>query len=426
MKESSFSSLSDFPRGMRCSQTGMDARRAAPARASPLPSGVTPQTPCLAATLRDGGEFGASRRCASSLGGRQSFVGAPCAASEFDLVAPTGKVRQAASRGIIWRRSTVLWPATLVMLSALPGFNQACAQSYPNKSITMVVPFTAGGTTDILAREVGQRLALILKQPVTIDNKPGAGGIIGTELVARAPADGYLLLVASVGPIAINPTLHKGRAINPLTDLIPVGAIAEVPNVLVVHPSVPAKSLQEFVRYVKANPGQYNYPSTGVGTSAHLFGFRFSNRTGINATHIPYKGAEAVRDLLAGRVQYMFATIPSVIGYFPGGQLRPLAVTSKARSKGLPDVPTMAEGGVEDFIGGSWFGVFAPKGTPPEIVARLNKAINEILGDEQVSTKMIREGADPMPGTPQDFGRFVMKEYETWKPIVEASGATVN
>ncbi|TRZ57419.1 MAG: tripartite tricarboxylate transporter substrate binding protein [Rhodocyclaceae bacterium] len=341
--------------------------------------------------------------------------------SEGDTVRKTISARDIASRGI-----AALGQVLLAVAALLLGFNHACADTYPSKSITMVVPFTAGGTTDILAREVGQRLALILKQPVTIDNKPGAGGIIGTELVARAPADGYLLLVASVGPIAINPTLHKGRAVNPLTDLIPVGAIAEVPNVLVVHPSVPAKSLEEFVRYVKSKPGQYNYPSTGVGTSAHLFGFRFSNLTGINATHIPYKGAEAVRDLLAGRVQYMFATIPSVIGYFPGGQLKPLAVTSKARSKGLPDVPTMAEGGVEDFIGGSWFGVFAPKGTPPDIVSRLNKAINEILGDEQVRTKMIREGADPMPGTPQDFGRFVLKEYETWKPIVEASGATAN
>lgn len=329
--------------------------------------------------------------------------------------------RDGASRGL-----AVPWQLLMAIVSLLLAINHAWAQSYPAKNITMVVPFTAGGTTDILAREVAQRLTAALKQPVTIDNKPGAGGIIGTELVARAPADGYMLLVASVGPIAINPTLHKGRAVNPLTDLIPVAAIAEVPNVLVVHPSVPAKSLDEFVRYVKSKPGQYNYPSTGVGTSAHLFGFRFSNLTGINATHIPYKGAEAVRDLLAGRVQYMFATIPSVIAYFPGGQLRPLAVTSKARSKGLPDIPTMAEGGIEDFIGGSWFGVFAPKNTPPEIVARLNKAINEILGDEQVRTKMIREGADPMPGTPQDFGRFVMKEYETWKPIVEASGATAN
>jgi len=324
------------------------------------------------------------------------------------------------------RGSNGLGQLLLAVAALSLGCSHVLAQTYPSKNITMVVPFTAGGTTDILAREVAQRLTAAFKQPVTIDNKAGAGGIIGTELVARAPADGYTLLVASVGPIAINPTLHKGRTINPLTDLIPVAAIAEVPNVLVVHPSVPAKSLEEFIRYVKAKPGQYNYPSTGVGTSAHLFGFRFSTLTGIGATHIPYKGAEAVRDLLAGRVQYMFATIPSVIGYFPGGQLRPLAVTSKARSKGLPDVPTMAEGGVEDFIGGSWFGVFAPKNTPPEIVARLNKAVNEILGDEQVRTKMVREGADPMPGSPQDFGRFVMKEYETWKPIVEASGASAN
>ena len=214
------------------------------------------------------------------------------------------------------------------------------ASDYPNKPVKVIVAFTAGGTTDILTRAVSQKLSEKLKQSFIVDNKPGAGGNLGTEVAARSAPDGYTLIVNSVGPIAVNPTLYKKLAINPLADLVPVVQIADVPNVLVVNPSVPAKSLQEFIAFAKANPGKLNYGSTGIGTSSHLSGYMLGKRTGGEYTHIPYKGAEALKDLLAGRIQFMFATIPSVIQHIKSGGLRALAVTSANRSRSVaPDNP---------------------------------------------------------------------------------------
>ena len=290
----------------------------------------------------------------------------------------------------------------------------------------IVVAFTAGGTTDILARSVGQQLSERLKQPFVIENKPGAGGNIGTEAVVRSTPDGYTLIVDSVGPIAVNPTLYKGLGYNPLTDLVPIVQIADVPNVLVVHPSLGVKNFAEFIAYAKANPGKLNYGSTGVGTSSHLSGYMLCKRVGIDATHIPYKGADALNDLLSGRVQFMFATIPSVIGHIQGGKLLPIAVSSAKRSRSLPDVPTVIEGGLAGFEAGSWMGFFAPKGTPDTVTAQLNKTVNEILAMPAIETQMIREGADPVGGTPAEFARFVQREYEKWKLIVRESGATAD
>ena len=238
------------------------------------------------------------------------------------------------------------------------------AQAYPAKPVRIVVAFTAGGTTDILARSVGQQLTERLKQPFVIDNKPGAGGNIGTEIVVRSPPDGYTLIIDSVGPIAVNPTLYKDLSYNPLTDLVPIVQIADVPNVLVVHPSLGVKNFEEFVAYAKANPGKLNYGSTGIGTSSHLSGYMLGKRVGIDVTHIPYKGADALNDLLAGRLQFMFATIPSVIQHIQAGRVVPIAMSSAKRSRSLPDVPTLIESGLPGFEAGSWFGVFAPKGTP--------------------------------------------------------------
>jgi tripartite-type tricarboxylate transporter receptor subunit TctC len=286
------------------------------------------------------------------------------------------------------------------------------------------VAFTAGGTTDILARSVGQQLSEKLKQSFIIDNKPGAGGNLGTEMVVRAAPDGYTLIVNSVGPIAVNPTLFPKLTYNPLTDLVPIVQIADVPNVLVVHPSVPAKSFDEFVAHAKANPGKLNYASTGIGTSSHLSGFILGKRAAIEATHVPYKGADALRDLLAGRVQFMFATIPSVKAHIDAGTLRAIAVTSARRSRSLPDVPTVAERGFPGFEAGSWFGFFAPKGAPPEVVATLNKAVNEIIAVPAMEAQLIKEGADPAGGTPEQFAQFVQREYEKWKVVVRESGAT--
>ena len=301
--------------------------------------------------------------------------------------------------------------------------SSALAQGYPNKPVKVVVAFTAGGTTDILARLVAQQLTEKLKQPFVIDNKPGAGGNLGTELVVRAPADGYTLLVNSVGPIAVNPTLYAKLPYNPLTDLVPVVQIAEVPNVLVVHPSVPAQNMDELVAYAKANPGKLNYGSTGIGTSSHLSSFMLGKRVGFDATHIPYKGADALKDLLAGRIQFMFATIPSVMQHITAGKLRPIAVSSLKRSRALPDVPTVVEKGFPNFEAGSWFGFFAPKGTPESVISAINKSVNEMLSIPAIEQQMVAQGADPAGGTPAQFGQFTQREHDKWRVIVRESGA---
>lgn len=304
----------------------------------------------------------------------------------------------------------------------LAGAVLAQASDYPNKPVRVVVAFTAGGTTDILARAVSQKLSERFKQTIVIDNRPGGGGNIGTEMAARAAPDGYTLIVNSVGPMAVNPSLFKKLNINPLVDLVPVVQIADVPNVLVVNPSVPVKTMEEFIAYAKANPGTLNYGSTGVGTSSHLSGFMLSKRIGAETTHVPYKGADALKDLLAGRVQFMFATIPSVIQHIHAGKLRAIAVSSAKRSRSLPEVPTVADSGFPGFEAGSWFGFFAPRGTPEPVIAALNKAVNEAL--PSLEAQMIREGADPVGGSPAQFGQFVQKEYEKWKLIVRDSGAS--
>nr|WP_315592101.1 tripartite tricarboxylate transporter substrate binding protein [uncultured Cupriavidus sp.] len=316
------------------------------------------------------------------------------------------------------------WLMAAAMLSGLVLAAPARAEEFPVKPVRVVVAFTAGGTTDMLARSVSQQLAQRFKQSFVVDNRPGAGGNIGTEFVVRAPADGYTLLVNSVGPISINQTLYKKLNYDPLTDLVPVVQIADVPNVLVVHPSLPVKNFDEFVAYAKANPGKLNYSSTGVGTSSHLSGFMLTERMGTQATHIPYKGADALNDLLSGRIQFMFATIPSVMPHIQAGKLRALAVSSAKRSRSLPDLPTVAEKGFPGFEAGSWFGFFAPKGTPTDVITKVNQAVNDILPSLQA--QMIREGADPVGGSPKQFGDFTRKEYVKWKAVVKASGATVD
>ena len=321
--------------------------------------------------------------------------------------------------------STPLFTRRTVLLAAgaaaSPFAALAQASDYPTKPVKVIVAFTAGGTTDILTRAVSQKLTEKLKQPFVVDNKPGAGGNLGTEVAARSAPDGYTLIVNSVGPIAVNPTLYKKLPINPLTDLLPVVQIADVPNVLVVNPSVPAKTLKDFVAFAKANPGKLNYGSTGIGTSSHLSGYMLGKRTGAEYTHIPYKGAEALKDLLAGRIEFMFATIPSVIQHIKSGGLRALAVTSANRSRSMPDVPTVIESGFPNFEAGSWFGFFAPKGTPESVIATVNKAVNEAL--PSLEAQLVREGADPVGGSPKQFAQFIQKEYEKWRAVVRESGA---
>ena len=319
---------------------------------------------------------------------------------------------------------TILARAALAFLVVSVFAGSASAQAWPAKPVRVIVAFTAGGTTDILARNVGQQLSERLKQQFVVENKPGAGGNLGTEFVVRSAPDGYTLIVDSVGPIAVNPTLYPKLPYNPLTDLVPIVQIADVPNVLVVNPAVPAKTVAELIAWAKANPGKLNYASTGVGTSAHLAGFVFAKRAGIEATHVPYKGADALRDLVAGRVQFMFATIPSVMPQIAAGNLRALAVSSGKRSRSLPDVPTVADSGFPGFEAGSWFGFFGPKGTPAEVIATLNRHVNEIIASPATEAQLVKEGADPAGGTPQQFAEFVQREYEKWKVVVRDSGAS--
>ncbi len=311
------------------------------------------------------------------------------------------------------------------LLLALSAHAQAPIAAYPTKPVRVVVAFTAGGTTDTIARSVGQQLADKLKQSFVIDNKPGSGGNIGTEFVVRAPPDGYTLIVNTVGPMTVNPTLYKKLPYNPLTDLVPVVMIADVPNVLVVNPLVPAASLDDFTIYAKGNPGQLNYGSTGIGTSSHLSGFMLARRAGFDATHVPYKGVDALNDLLSGRLQFMFANIPSVIQHIQAGRLRAIAVTSAMRSRSLPDIPTVAERGFPGFQAGSWMGVYAPKDTPDAVIATLNQAVNEIIAAPAMQAQLIREGANPVGGTPAMLGQFTQKEFEKWRALVRESGATV-
>lgn len=320
------------------------------------------------------------------------------------------------------RRKALTHLALLPIAAAPVAWAQPA--DYPNRPVRVVVAFTAGGTTDILARAVSQRLTERFKQNFVIDNKPGGGGNIGTELAAKAPPDGYTLIVNSVGPMAVNPTLYKKLNINPLTDLVPVVQIADVPNVLVVHPSMSARTLEDFIAHAKANPGKLNYGSTGVGTSSHLSGFMLSKRVAAETTHVPYKGADALNDLLAGRLQFMFATIPSVIQHIQAGKLRGLAVTSVRRSRSMPEVPTVVERGFPGFEAGSWFGFLAPRGTPEAVIQTLNQAVNEVL--PALEAQLVREGADPVGGSAAQFGQFIQKEFEKWRVIVRESGATAD
>ena len=311
----------------------------------------------------------------------------------------------------------------IVTVAALLLPAAAWSQAYPSKPVKIIVAFTAGGTTDILARALAQNLSERYKQPFVIENRPGAGGNIGSELTVHSPPDGYTLLASSVGPIAVNPSL-KQLPYDPQKDLVAVAQIADVANVLVVHPSMNVKTVQQLVAWAKANPEGMNYASTGVGTAAHLSGYMFASRAGIKAQHIPYKGAEALKDLLAGRVQYMFATIPSVISHIRAGTLTAIGVSTVQRSRSMPEVPTVAESGFAGFEAASWFGLFAPKGTPEAIVAELNRATNEFLKDPKVEARLVQEGADPVLISPREFAQFVARETDKWRAVVKESGAT--
>jgi len=297
--------------------------------------------------------------------------------------------------------------------------------SYPNRPVTIIIGFSAGGTTDIIARLISDELRKALGQPIVIENKPGAGGNSGAEMVAKAKPDGYTLLMGSVGPLAVNASLYKRMPFDNLKDLTPITLVAHVPNMLVVNPrTVPAQTFQEFVALAKANPGKYFYASTGSGTTSHLSGVLLNLQAGLDLTHVPYKGAVALNDVLSGEsVQCMFATIPSAIQLVRGGKLRALAVTSLQRSGGVPDVPTIAESGFPGFDASSWFGLVGPAGLPREIALKIQGEVARILKEPAMREKFIQQGADPIGNTPDEFGKYMKDETAKWAKIVKASGA---
>ena len=315
----------------------------------------------------------------------------------------------------------------LIAAALAAGSSAVLAQpAYPAKPITIIVPFTAGGTTDILARQVGQQLSMRLGQPVVVENRPGAGANIGTAQAARAAPDGYTLLMGTVGTHAINQSLYKNLNFDPIKDFAPLTRIAMVPNVLVVTSSLPAKNVQDLIAYGKANPGKLTFASAGSGSSIHLSGELFKLMAGIDMLHVPYKGsAPAVADLIGGHVAMMFDNLPSSMPHVRSGKLRALAVTSLQRASSIPDVPTIAESGVSGYEATSWFGMLAPAGTPPAIVAKLNAEIVQILGLPEVQKAMREQGAEPHPEKPEAFAAFIRAETTKWEKVVKASGATV-
>ena len=303
----------------------------------------------------------------------------------------------------------------------------AHAQTYPTKPIRLVVPFPPGGATDILARDVAQKLTEAWGQSVIVDNRPGAGGNIGSELVAKSAPDGYTLEMGTVGTHAINASLYAKMPYDHVKDFTPVILVAGVPNVLVVNPAVPANSVAELVAYAKANPGKLNFASSGNGTSIHLSGELFKVMAGVQITHIPYKGsAQALQDLLAGQVQLMFDNLPPSLPQIKAGKLRALAVTSATRAPALPDVPTLAESGLPGFEASSWFGILAPAGTPAPIVAKLNAEVANWLATPEAKEKLLKQGANPAGGTPQDFAKHIAAETAKWAKVVKDSGAKID
>jgi len=304
--------------------------------------------------------------------------------------------------------------------AALPVVSRvANAQSYPTRPVRLIVPFAAGGGTDITARVMGQWLSERLGQQFVIDNRPGGGTNIGTEAVVRAPADGYTLLLAG-SPAAINATLYDKLNYNFIRDIAPVAGIIRQPFVMAVHPSVPAKTVPEFIAYAKANPGRINMASAGTGAGSHVTGELFKMMAGVDMVHVPYRGAgPALTDLIAGQVQVYFATTVASIEYIRAGRLRALAVTTATRSDALPGIPT-----VDEFVPGyeasSWYGVGAPKATPAEIVEKLNEEINVGLADSKMKARLADLGGDVLALSPADFGKLIADETEKWGKVIWA------
>ena len=321
------------------------------------------------------------------------------------------------------RRIAGLACAAVVAVNIMAGAARAANDDYPNHPVRWLVGYPPGGSTDICARLIGQYLSERLHQQFAVENKPGAGNNLATEIAVHAPADGYTVFLVNPAN-AINASLYKNLSFDFIRDMAPVAGFMRVPNVMEVNPNVPAHTVKEFIDYAKANPGKVNMASSGIGTSVHLSGALFMMMTGVHLVHVPYRGASpALTDLLANQVQVMFDNLPSSIGHIQGGRLRALAVTTGTPSKALPGVPTVAET-VPGYEASAWFGMAVPKGTPRPVIDKLNRLINEALADPGMQAKLADLGGVLIPGTPEDFGKVVANETAKWAKVVQATGAS--
>lgn len=319
--------------------------------------------------------------------------------------------------------------ATLLLaLTALPHTGTSWAQErWPSKAITIVVPYSAGGSTDIFTRLTAQALSQKLGQPVVIDNRPGAGGNIGAQAVARAPADGYTLLMGTVGTHAINAAIYPKMPFDHVADFAPIGRVAAVPNVLLLSPGLPVGSVAELMAYGKAEPERLTFASSGNGSSVHLAGELFKSMTGTPMRHVPYKGsAPALTDLIAGQTSIMFDNMPSALPFIQSGKLRALAVTTLERAPQLPELPTLHESVLPGFDAYSWFGLFAPANTPAAIVQNLNQALAQAIKEPELRARIIAQGGEPVSESPQEFAAFIAEQTQKWAQVVQDSGARID
>jgi len=309
----------------------------------------------------------------------------------------------------------------LVLLSTGLG-----AQTYPAKPIKIVVPFPAGGIADIYARVIGARVGEAWSQPVVIENRTGAGGNIGADAVAKSAPDGYTLVMGSFGTHAVNVSLFSSMPYDPVRDFAPIALVLEAEGLLVVHPSIPAQSVLDLIAYGRAHPGRLTFASAGMGTASHLAGELFKTMARVDMTHVPYKGnVPAITDLLAGQTSLLFGTMPTVLPHAKAGKLRALATIGSARSAAAPDLPTVAET-IPGFEVNNWIGIFAPAGTPADIVRKWNANVNNIMQGAEMKQRLLVEGARFTSNTPEQFGDFVKSEIAKWAPVVKASGARVD
>ena len=315
------------------------------------------------------------------------------------------------------------WPAVLFAL-ALAAPWPAGAQSYPSKPIHFVVPYPAGGPLDTVARLLAQKVSESVHQPVIVENKPGAGGNIGTDAVAKSAPDGYTILMGAVATHAINPTLYASIPYDPVRDFIPVTQVAATPNVLVVNPSIPVASVREFIAYAKANPDKLNFGSGSTGSAGHLAGELFKAMAGVEMTHVPYKGAApAMQDLVGGRIQLMFDNLASSLAQVRAGKVKALAVTTARRSALAPELPTIAESGLPGFDISTWFGIFVPANTPRGVVDTLHAEFTRALADPGVRDTMLQLGAEPVGSRPEEFAAYIRAEAQKYARVIKASGA---